>query len=523
MELIKFGNKLCGAVESRIGGREENQDSYVFSEGRAGLFVAVCDGMGGGPAGKTASEMACAVMNNVVKKAKPGFTAKQLLKYAVDMANGKLYTMAGNSPELRGMGTTCACIILSKSLKVTVAHVGDSRCILIRNGKIIWRTSDHSYVGELVRSGQMTAEEARQSSYSNVITRALGIKKDVEPEISTFEVHPGDRIALMSDGIWGMVPEEMMVRRLSSNDAPAEIVGNIEDNIDTLGHDNGGKHDNMTLVLIDIPMPSASGEDTIDDEISPLPEYKPKQPSHQQPLGSGMIRQPIPQAPSQGVPVTPPAGPVRREDVKRQATQANNPKQEKKKGGKGILWAIIILLVIACGGTWGYLYFSKSVEGKEEKKELRGEVDYALEEGDDILDDDSKKSDESGYEKSEVLKKNEDAILNSMSPNGLLGEASNKLNELKTYDPDKYEERKRGERIKARKELRGKSAQCLEYAAKKNDAEDKKAKIEQLREKILNDNTICNGIDKKYGRSTKDTEKTIDAYITQINSLKTRE
>lgn len=481
MELIKFGNKLCGAVESRIGGREENQDSYVFSETRFGLFVAVCDGMGGGPAGKTASVTACAVIDRVVKQARPGLTARQILRQAIDMAHAKLYSMAENSPELRGMGTTCVCIIISKTRRLTVAHIGDSRCIVIRDGKIVWRTADHSYVGELVRSGKISPDEARKSSYSNVITRALGIKKVVEPDISSFMIRPGDRIALMSDGIWGMVPEDMMIHRLASNDTPAYIVGNIEDNIDTLGRDNGGVHDNMTLALIDVHEPNYL-------KVSP----------------QGRIHAQIQPSPIQAAPTPTPSDSVRNDDLKSDPLDSNSSKDRRKRSGKGILWTIIILLLLACLGSWSYFYFKSSEKSGGTKKEVKELINPK-----EVTEDD--------------LKKSEEAILNSKSRDELLGDATDKLNELKTYDPDKYSKNKREERLRVRKELRKKTAEYLEYAARKTKQQDKKTQIKELQDRILKDNTICNGIDGKFGRSTKDAENAIGAYVSQINSFISKE
>jgi len=246
----RFG--FSGYVDSRIGGRSENQDSYGFADTPLGLLVVVCDGMGGGPAGKTASELATATIVEVVRSCKPQDNPEKVLTKAVESANSALIGAVSANPSLRGMGTTCVALLLNRK-HAYIAHVGDSRCYQLRDGKVAFRTADHSYVAEMVRKCELTEEQARLSNHSNVITRAIGIRPTVEAEIDKVGVKAGDRFALMSDGIWGTMQEVHLVGSLCSDEELPLVVGELADRVDAMGHNNGGKHDNMTLAVVDFP------------------------------------------------------------------------------------------------------------------------------------------------------------------------------------------------------------------------------------------------------------------------------
>lgn len=246
----RFGFK--GYVDSRIGGREENQDSYGYADTPLGLLVVVCDGMGGGPAGKTASELAVNTIVGIVKSCKPQNNPERTLLKAVESANSALLGAISANPSLQGMGTTCVALLLNRK-NAYIAHVGDSRCYVLRDGKTAFRTADHSYVAEMVRKGELTEEQARLSNESNVITRAVGIRPTVEVEIDKVNIKSGDRFALMTDGIWGTLPEVHLVNSLCSEEELPLVVSELADRVDAMGHNNGGQHDNMTLAIIDYP------------------------------------------------------------------------------------------------------------------------------------------------------------------------------------------------------------------------------------------------------------------------------
>ena len=127
--------KCAFYVDSRQGGREENQDSYGYKETPYGFLVVVCDGMGGGPAGAYASAIAVQSIMQEVDEAVPNQNPEQVLKNAVTAANLLVRHTVKEQPKLMGMGTTCVVALISAD-KAAVAHVGDSRCYVLRNGKL---------------------------------------------------------------------------------------------------------------------------------------------------------------------------------------------------------------------------------------------------------------------------------------------------------------------------------------------------------------------------------------------------
>ncbi|MCM1369424.1 MAG: protein phosphatase 2C domain-containing protein [Candidatus Amulumruptor caecigallinarius] len=253
MDAISDSYGISASIASKRGGREENQDHYGMAETPLGLLVVVCDGMGGGPAGKTASTIAVSAIIDSVSGVPLHMSPVAALENACHAANESVLDAVRENPALRGMGTTCVAVLLCRDGHACVMHVGDSRCYQLRKGKGVFHTADHSYVGEMVRRGTITAEEARNSRYSNVITRAIGVGESVEPEIDELKYLPGDRFALMSDGVWGAVSEPQLVVLLCSDDTPSQLVREVTDHIDNLGESAGGGHDNLTLAVVDIP------------------------------------------------------------------------------------------------------------------------------------------------------------------------------------------------------------------------------------------------------------------------------
>lgn len=217
-----------------------------------GLLIVVCDGMDGSPAGKTASRIAAEIIAGTVVSAKPEMDPAAVLRIAVKNANRVVIGKTLEHPEFSGMGTTCVALLLRDD-KGYIAHVGDSRCYQIRDNAVAFRTSDHSLVGEQVRSGEMTEEEARTSEKANILTRAIGGAEKIEAEIDIVKVEPHDRFAIMTDGVWGGLPASVLVDALSAYGAIENVVYNIVESIDVKGRSNGGGHDNMTLAVVEIP------------------------------------------------------------------------------------------------------------------------------------------------------------------------------------------------------------------------------------------------------------------------------
>jgi serine/threonine protein phosphatase PrpC len=235
-------------IKTNQGGREENQDCYGSKQLGSGQLIVVCDGMGGAAGGKLAAEMACQhVLSRFSKSDSPD---PETIRQAIESANTAVFNKSRSNPELQNMGTTIAVLYLEKGT-AGFFHLGDTRIYQIRNGRIENKTSDHSRVGEMVRRGILSDEQARLSTESNIISRALGIAPDVEIEMTTgIKYERSDRFALCTDGIWGTMPEEKLIDKLSSSSTPEELVNGLITNINKEQQAAGGGHDNMTLAFV---------------------------------------------------------------------------------------------------------------------------------------------------------------------------------------------------------------------------------------------------------------------------------
>ena len=249
--------ELCAAYgRSGIGGRKENQDSYGGLHSGKNVMVTVCDGMGGMNGGQTASWIGRAEIQSSFLDVPPLKWNEDLVYKAVDRANKGIYQRALNDPPLRGMGTTVTILMITEEAAY-VTHVGDSRVYQLRNGKKIFRTFDHSKVFEMVANGTMTEEQARQSSFSNVITRALGIRPEVSITVQKLPYKKGDRFLLCCDGIWNSMPEPDMIRMMSSEKNADMELKFLTEKVNGIGIANGGDHDNLTAIVVDMYVDSA--------------------------------------------------------------------------------------------------------------------------------------------------------------------------------------------------------------------------------------------------------------------------
>ncbi|MBQ9677377.1 MAG: serine/threonine-protein phosphatase [Prevotella sp.] len=255
MELRKLHKSdddiFIGFAESRIGGRPENQDSYGFMDTEFGFLVTVCDGMGGGPGGKTASNIAVNEILAGVDEASKDEEITNILIKAVRRANMAILEAASQDSALRGMGSTATVLLISEKSAFLV-HAGDSRIYQVRGKHKIFRTFDHSMVFDLVKQKVITEEQARLSAQSNVITRALGIKPDLEVDVVERPYEKGDRFILCSDGIHGIMPEKELIRMFGNRKvALGAVVDDIATYVDNMGRDNGGRHDNLTIAIVE--------------------------------------------------------------------------------------------------------------------------------------------------------------------------------------------------------------------------------------------------------------------------------
>lgn len=249
---------LIAYAESRIGGRQENQDSYGWKDTSLGYLVTVCDGMGGGPGGKTASTIAVDNIIAGIEEANKDEEISNIIIKAIRRANMAIIEAGNEDISLQGMGST-ATVLLITGNTAYIAYVGDSRVYQIRGHKKVFRTFDHSMVFEMVEQGIITEEQARLSAQSNVITRALGIKPDVKVDIQEVAYEKGDRFILCTDGIHGTMPEEQLIKICSNRKGKLGIVtDDIATYVDSLGRSSGGGHDNLTLAIIEMKENSKS-------------------------------------------------------------------------------------------------------------------------------------------------------------------------------------------------------------------------------------------------------------------------
>ena len=230
---------ISWAARSDVGlVRGHNEDSFLL---QAPLFV-VSDGMGGHAAGEVASSIAV----ETIGQQAPGTADDVLLGAAVESANASVMSAAEQGIGKPGMGCTATAVIIEKS-RMAVAHVGDSRAYVLRQGTLVRVTHDHSYVEELVDSGQITADEARTHPSRSVITRALGSDPDMYADHFSLEVGDGDRIILCSDGLSGMIGDGQIESLAVSSATPQQAADNL-----VAAALTAGGADNVTVVVIDV-------------------------------------------------------------------------------------------------------------------------------------------------------------------------------------------------------------------------------------------------------------------------------
>ena len=243
--------------------RKNNEDNFAV-EPDLGLLV-VADGMGGHNSGEVASDLAAKTIvdyarkmlggeKNVVPEGNPALTPRgRQLEFFVKSANTMIYEKGRAFPKDAGMGTTVvAALVDGKSM--TIAHVGDSRLYVWRNGTLTQLTEDHSLVGEQVKRGQITADEAARSSLQNILTRALGAEKDVQVDVADHPLMPGDLVLLATDGLSKMVIDAVVAAVIAAEKEPQKIV----DALIAKSRAAGGVH-NISIVAAKVPDAGAGG------------------------------------------------------------------------------------------------------------------------------------------------------------------------------------------------------------------------------------------------------------------------
>jgi serine/threonine protein phosphatase PrpC len=230
--------RAADTVERTDTGRQRrgNEDS---SYAHAPLFV-IADGMGGAQAGEVASHLAVQQFEQGLPGDGP---SEQRLSEAVQRANQEIYELSQTDASRAGMGTTLTAAYLDSD-HVAIAHVGDSRAYLLRDGELTRLTEDHSLVEELLKKGKLTEEEALEHPQRSVITRALGIEPVVEVDTWSYLVRPGDVLLLCSDGLTSMIAEGAVQRVL----VESQTLRAAADRLIAEANEAGGR-DNITVIL----------------------------------------------------------------------------------------------------------------------------------------------------------------------------------------------------------------------------------------------------------------------------------
>lgn len=238
-----FGKSDVGLV------RSTNQDSFATGKPEGDIvWVAVCDGMGGANGGNVASGETVKVIEESLGKLSDlrkmsNEEISSFMTETVRHANTVVFKMAQKDEELSGMGTTCEFVIVVNN-RVHVAHVGDSRTYLVRNGKLIQITEDHSFVQEMVKQGHLTKEEAENHPNKNIITRAVGVIDQVDVDYIETDFEQGDKIITCTDGMSNMVPAKDILETASDKNGAAVV-----EKLVSKALSNGG-YDNVTVTAI---------------------------------------------------------------------------------------------------------------------------------------------------------------------------------------------------------------------------------------------------------------------------------
>ncbi|WP_336921509.1 PP2C family protein-serine/threonine phosphatase [Aquipuribacter sp. SD81] len=309
------------AARSDIGlGRYvNNQDS-----GYAGPhLLVVADGMGGHAGGDVASSLAVGQLAALDGEALSSSEGQTRLAQVLRRTNVALQDRVREDPDLAGMGTTVTALLRAGS-RLILAHIGDSRAYLLRQGELVQVTADHTYVQSLVDAGRITAEEAENHPQRNVVMRVLTGEHGDEPDLSVREGRPGDRWLLCSDGLSGFVSHDTLHDTLAAGDPPAQTAENLV----RLALRGGGQ-DNITVVVADVV--------DLDDPPSTAPQV----------VGAAAAR-------TRGGPAAAAAAdsPAQRAaSLTRQADADDEDDDDTPLGRRWVFWAVVAVLVAGLAGS----------------------------------------------------------------------------------------------------------------------------------------------------------------------------
>jgi protein phosphatase len=302
-----FGKTDVGLI------REHNEDNFLIADvtagtrtndgkepmkvrlGDKGALLLVCDGMGGAAAGEVASQMAVDSIYEALAAANPlpRDPFARLVRRAVERANERIFVQSRDNQSERGMGTTCTVAALVDETLV-VGQIGDSRCYILRDGKLAQVTKDQSLAWQLIEAGAMTPEEAKAFEHANIILQALGVQERVEVVLSQVALRKGDVALLCSDGLHGPVSDEELLSVLVTEpDLQKAAQMLIQKALDRDGPDN------ITVVLARFDgegLKAPAPEDVVgflayDPGTDPVPDAPPGTEAHTTEISAGLPRE----------------------------------------------------------------------------------------------------------------------------------------------------------------------------------------------------------------------------------------
>lgn len=299
--------------------RQVNEDSKLTEP----PLFAVADGMGGHASGDVASAIAVEVLEAELRKS-------DSIADAVHNANKAIFQRAAKEPDLTGMGTTLTAMWADER-SAQIAHVGDSRAYLLRDGHLSRLTTDHTVVNRLVQQGRIMPEDADRHPQRSYLERALGVDPEVEVDVHVLDMLPGDRVLLCSDGLFGMIDDDLIQNVMTMETSPQRAAERLcEEAV------HAGGNDNVTTVVVDFPDPDSSPApgSTSRSFTTPAPSS-----GH---TATGPLGGPNPTSPVQTVaPPAPSPSPIR-------SSSTSGPRQEPRSS-RLLLWVAAAVVVLGAG------------------------------------------------------------------------------------------------------------------------------------------------------------------------------
>ena len=267
---------ISAGAKTDTGQRPNNEDRFAVVDTRkrqirADGVLIIADGMGGRSFGEQAATAAVETTEDALAELLDNrqvgdVEVADALTTALRRANARVYELASADDDRKGMGTTCVAAVIEGD-RLYVAHAGDSRAYLLRDGLLRQVTHDHSYVAEQVRAGAITEEGAKSSRFRNIITRAVGIEPTMDAEVSEADVQPGDTLLLCTDGLSNMVAEEDITRTLMQSPSPQAAA----DRLVQMAVRSGGR-DNVTAIVARLQAGTRTLRMQVAELVRPAPQ-----------------------------------------------------------------------------------------------------------------------------------------------------------------------------------------------------------------------------------------------------------